>query len=336
MNDQPFVNLNLNKQLDWEKKFGKIPPIITCSKNGTTFIAVGGGMRFSKEWRTFPDFLIDYLKIILGTEWWKSECKKNVNDRHPIINWNYDAYEFQKNQKPNKDGLYCAIPSGPYAGLLHFAYDLYVLDSHLKLQSVMIQRLKIHNQFQGARYELYTAASCIRAGYDIRFEDEMNKSIKHPEFVATHKKTGQMISVEAKSRHRAGVLGQIGQKTDFSKVAMGNLLNKALTKETNLPLVVFLDVNLPPPKSLKESKWLDRVLESVSRVCSKEGKDGCFSLLIFTNIPHHYGDPQGRDPVNEIAWKFSENPKKKVVSPDSLFDLLYALPLYKNIPNILF
>lgn len=336
MDDYAFINQNFRKQLEWERKFGKIPPLIALSKNGITYIAVGAGLRYSKDWKTFPDFLMDYLKLVLGTDWWTNECKKNVIDRHVIVNWSYDAYEFQKRQKPDKTGIYCAIPTGPYAGLLHIAYDLYVLDHHLKLQTEMIRRLKIQDQFQGARYELYTAASCIRAGFNIEFEDEMNKIKKHPEFVATHKRTGQKIAVEAKSRHRAGVLGQKGPKTDFNKVTMGNLLSKALIKETDLPLVVFLDVNLPPPENLNHSKWLDRVLTSVSRVCEAEGKQGCFNLLIFTNIPHHYGDPQGRDPVNEIAWKFSEGPNKKVVSSEALPELLYALPLYKNIPNNLF
>ena len=338
MDERIFLNQNIQKQLDWERKFGKIPPLIALSKNGTTYIAVGGEVRYSKDWKTFPDFLMDYLKLILGTDWWTKECKKNVSDRHTIVNWSYDTYEFKKRLMPDKNGIYCAIPTGPYSGLLHIAYDIYVLDHHLKLQTEMIRRLKIQDQFQGARYELYTAASCIRAGFNIKFEDEMNKSKKHPEFIATHKKTGQKIAIEAKSRHRAGVLGQKGSIDDSKKVTMGNLLNKAFSKETDLPFVIFLDVNLPPPKNnlLVNSKWMVKVLESIPRVCSKEGKDGCFNLLIFTNIPHHYGDPQQRDPLNEIAWKLSDCPNNKLEFPEVLSDLINALPLYKNIPNDIF
>jgi hypothetical protein len=330
------MNQNIKKQLEWETKFGKIPQIIALLKNGITFIAVGDKLRYSRDWKTFPDFLIDYLKLTFGAEWWKAECRKDVGDRHTIIKWSYETYEFQRQQKPEKGGLFCAIPTGPYSGLLHLAWDLYVLDHHLKLQNEMIVRLKIHDQFQGARYELYAAASCIRAGYDIIFYDEADKSKKHPEFIATHKKTGQVIAVEAKSRHRAGVLGQKGIIINYSKATMGNLINKALSKETDLPLVVFLDVNLPPSESLTHSSWLTQIVASISRNCLKNGKEGCFNLLIFTNIPHHYGDPQERDPMHEIVWKYSENPIKQVRNPEALSELINALPLYKNIPNMVF
>ena len=86
------------------------------------------------------------------------------------------------------------------------AYDLYVLRDKQVLQDDIIRRLKILDQFQGARHELFAAVSCIRAGYSIKYEDEKDGTRKHTEFIATHKKTGQKIAVEAKSKHRTGIL----------------------------------------------------------------------------------------------------------------------------------
>src|SRR5690348_664960 len=44
-------------------------PIITAVIKDTRFIAIGNTLRYSTKWKTVPDFLGDYLRIILGTEW---------------------------------------------------------------------------------------------------------------------------------------------------------------------------------------------------------------------------------------------------------------------------
>ena len=84
------------------------------------------------------------------------------------------------------------------------------------------------DQFQGVRYELFVAATCIRAGFDIAYEDETDKTKKHPEFVATHRLTGQKISVEAKRRHRQDILGFNSQKESepLIKVRKGRHIKK--------------------------------------------------------------------------------------------------------------
>ena len=62
---------------------------------------------------------------------------------------------------------------------------------------------------------------------------------KHPEFIATHTVTKEIVAVEAKSRHRPGVLG-FGQgdtgKSDFVRAGLTGLLRSALQKRPQLQL----------------------------------------------------------------------------------------------------
>ena len=106
MKNKENLSKVLHKQENWERKYGRIRPIIQISANGTTFIAVGSRLFPSKNWRTFPDFLMDYLKLILGKEWWSNECSKNPKERHFIVKWCYDIYEFKKKQIPGENGIY--------------------------------------------------------------------------------------------------------------------------------------------------------------------------------------------------------------------------------------
>jgi hypothetical protein len=90
------------------------------------------------------------------------------------------------------------------------------------------------DQFQGARHELFAEATCLRAGFSIEHEDETDGSTRHAEFTATHKATGQTVSVEAKSKHRLGILGFPGarQAEGEHNLNVGRLLNDAIQKNT--------------------------------------------------------------------------------------------------------
>src|ERR1700722_1670668 len=113
---------------------------------------------------------------------------------------------------------------------LHLAYDLYALDHNAELQNKLLARLRNRDQFTGARYEVYVAATFIRAGFDIEFENEDDGSTTHCEFTATHRRTLKRFSVEAKRR-------------EGSRVRIGTLLNSALVKNANHARVVFIDIN---------------------------------------------------------------------------------------------
>src|SRR5271157_1332883 len=99
-----------------------------------------------------------------------------------------------------------ALPCGALAAYTCFAYDLYVVADNGGLDDEFLQRLKNRELFQGARHELFAEATCYRAGFTVQHENEKDGSTRHAEFTVRHAATGQLLSVEAKSSHRAGVL----------------------------------------------------------------------------------------------------------------------------------
>jgi hypothetical protein len=103
--------------------------------------------------------------------------------------------------------------------------------------------LKDINQFQGARYEIYVTASFVRAGFEVELENETERTTSHCEFTATHR-TGAKYSVEAKSRHRQGILGREGVAPSFD---FTNHAYHYVSAETPEPgkVAVFTGINIP-------------------------------------------------------------------------------------------
>lgn len=297
------------------QRLGLPRPIVSSKFQGQRVVAVGPFSYFG-DWKTFPDFLMYYIRSILGNDWGAKELKKPFEEMHPIMQWFVEMCRFQKKQTPNKDGMYGAVPNGATVAYLFLSYDLYLLAHNAEIQSELVRRLRIKEQFQGARYELFAAATCIRAGFDLQFEDETDRSKRHVEFIGTHRPTGQKISVEAKSRHREGVLGVPGKikAEDEIKVRIGGLLNDALGKDHSYPLVIFIDVNIPPSKARKifEKPISSELKKIINRLTQEYGYVDKFNLLVFTNHPHHYARPDDPDPRKDV---FAILPSKSEIVP---------------------
>jgi hypothetical protein len=255
---------------------------------------------------------------------------------HPIIQWYIETCNFQKKQVPDKNGIYGVIPNGSMAAYILLSYDLYILQHHAAIQKDVIQRLKNKDQFQGARYELFVAATCIKAGFDLQYEDEKDRNRKHVEFIGTHKVTGQKICVEAKSRHRQGVLGQPGKKEDKNqiKVRIGRLLNEALKKEHNHPLVVFIDLNIPQAKAVEVYKTPISVefKKIIGYIDKTYGQTDEFNLLVFTNFPHHYNKGDEPAPPTNVVGILPTKAKIPVEYPQVLLDLYNLAKVYGKVP----
>ncbi|MCH7521012.1 MAG: hypothetical protein IIB42_04820, partial [Candidatus Marinimicrobia bacterium] len=193
------------KEAERIRRYGKVKPIISATAKGTRLVAVGSRV-FEGTWRTSPDFLREYLRHPIGEKWFNQELKKPDEEQHPIMRWWILYHEFSNQQTPNEEGLINEVPNGITKAFYQLAYDLYILRHHQLLQEIILRRLLTSNGFQGARYELVATSTMIRAGFSIEFEDESDRSRKHVEFVAIHNDTGERIAIEAKSRHRPGVL----------------------------------------------------------------------------------------------------------------------------------
>jgi len=213
-----------------ERQQGLGKPIISANVWGTRFVAVKNRILYSKKWLTFEDFLFDYIKTTIGSEWGNAEIAKPLEQRHPILRWYQKICEYQRALVKEPGKVHSGLTTGAVAAYLHLAYDLYALDHNAELQTKLLARLRNHDKFTGARYEVYVAATFIRAGFDIDFENEDDGTTTHCEFTAKHRRTGKQFSVEAKRR-------------EGHRVRIGTLFNSALTKNANHQRVIFIDIN---------------------------------------------------------------------------------------------
>lgn len=335
------------EQADQKRRFGEVRPLVTTTFDDHRFVAVGNTLHWSKKWKTFPDFLLHYLPTVLGAEWGQGELRKPEGQRHPIIEW-YNAWQAMKlrereRSKPDARGIYTTSLDGPSRAYLLLAYDLYVLRNHGALQEIVIRRLKNRDQFQGARYELFVAATMVRAGFDIAFEDEGDPTTKHPEFVATHRITGQRVSVEAKSRHRPGVLGRSGDEAGTAGFRLGirGLLADALGKPAAHPYIIFIDANMPPEVAspLSPVNWRAEVHKAIGHTDTGRTKSGLyvgssFNLLLVTNTPDHYGEGDSGIPDSTFYSLRTSMSVHPMATTSVLDDIEQALEKHGNVPQL--
>ena len=329
---------------EWTRRYGHVRPCISMGFHGRKFVAAGRRLYWSsdtKPWIYVPDFLLDYIPGVFGKEWGDAELAKPEPERHPLVQWRVDSIRYMNAQARQSDGSYVASPSGPLAAYMTFAFNLFAIEDNSRLDDTLLARLKNKDQFQGARHEVFAEATCLRAGFSIEREDERDGARRHAEFTAKHKSTAQLVSIEAKSRHRPGVLGRPGipQPHERMSIRFGGLLNDAIAKNPAHPLVVFIDTNLPfrtaervlgrDPLDLSKPTPVMRALLDRNR--QEHGGIDLYAMIVFTNHPHHYVASNELDPQRHILTFIPQPPK--VARQEVLFALNEAVCLYGNVPN---
>jgi hypothetical protein len=322
------------KEQERVARFGQIRPQMSVVHQGQRLVVVRNRVYHSSKWKFFLDFLRDYAPQVLGLEWCKAEAAKPEAKRHPIITWRAEGTAYMNAQPAQPDGSRVALPCGAFAAYNCFAYDLYVVDDNGGLDDEFLQRLKNRKLFQGARHELFAEATCYRAGFTVEHENEKDGSSRHAEFTVRHPATGQLLSVEAKSSHRPGVLAMPGTPEEKPRLRFEHLINDAAAKRPKHPLVIFVDTNL-------QFKWAERVLgrqagNSLSRPMRilldrvKEHNNGVdpYCMIIFSNHPHHYA-VRDLDPQAHLLSVLSQKPGAHLLALRNLFS---AAGLYGNIP----
>lgn len=210
--------------------------IISTEFREHRFVAVGGQMRWGK-WKTFEDFLFDYLKSVFGREWAEAELKKPVDDRHPLFGWLDEIARSRAGRGGGADVVHFDPWNPALAQFLGLAYNLYLLAHNAELQDFLVRRLKHVDQFRGAVYETYVAAWSILSGLEIELEVESDPTRKHCEFTATSKASGRKYSVEAKVR-----------APGKDHVGINRQLHAALKKTADHERIVFIEVAVDPAK----------------------------------------------------------------------------------------
>jgi SEC-C motif len=326
-----------------QRRYGFVRPEIAADYHGYKFVAIGSTLLYmpGDRCRFLTDVLLAYVPQLFGQKWFEEEIAKLPSERHPVMQWRIKGMNYMNAQPRLPDGSYCATPTGPLLAYVTFAYDLYVVAHNGRLDDRLVERLKQMDQFQGARHELFAEATCLRAGFEIQREDEKDRSRRHAEFTARHLTTGQMISVEAKSKHRPGVLAQAGIRESANDVNLrfGHLLNDAVSKNPPHPLVVFLDMNMPYEAANRlltprpsPPPIHPFILRTLDRMRRQHGGRDPITQLIITSHPSHYTKDHEIPPHPHMLGQISLVPLKPA-RMEALSAITNATNLYGNIPQ---
>ena len=316
------------------KQQGLGRPIVSAKMGSTRFVAVKNRLLHSTKWKTFVDFLGDYIKTaMVDNDWGNNEIRnKPLDKRHPILQW-YDKVCHQQRKYIKTAGEVYASPKiGAIAAYYGLAYDLYCLDHNAELQKKLIERLKDGKNFYGARYEVEVAAILIRAGFTIEFEDEDERGSTHCEFAATSRNTGRTFSVECKHRESGSKNGEL----KLSK--LGRTLRSALLKNANFERIVFIDLNFPyDPKTHNQfPPQMNLALHHIRNLekNSVNSEDLPPAFLFLTNYPvhHHLDDVNVGHAVITDGFKI---PEYKTDHPYPLHDAIVNRDKHKDIHHLL-
>ncbi len=334
------IKQRFQKERQWKTTFGNIKPIISAEGNGIRFVAVGNttGYRL-KSSETFPDFLLWYIWEVFDSDWIKQQKFQAPENLHTLIKWFRSFRKSYRSQSEGKTDIIIDYHfNGAAKALVSLAYDLFTVENNLYLPPILLHRLRNAQQFQGARYELFCICALLRGGFSVEFEDETDGTTSHPELIATHLSTGTKIAVEAKSKHRKGILGMPGERVPDEKLRFGNvrkLLNDAVSKNVNIPLIIFFDVNLPPDSAKKflASSSDDKTLKVIKSLRQTDDLNDLFNFVLFTNHPHHYGRDDETDPHKIYSGRIPANPKHPIVHMSVIEDIVSGATKYGHIPQ---
>lgn len=312
-------------------------PQISAIFKGRRFVAVGSRIYHDlPPQTTFHEFIVMFLKDILGREWGLAELSKPCEDRHPILHWLSALAERQKVPPAAIHGAVREVEhTGSTLALLTLAYDVYSTYHCAELPEPLIKRLKQPAQFQGAKYEIAVAGLFARAGFTIGWIDDSSR--KRSEFLATHKTTGERILVEAKSRHRPGVLTRPGS-VDLTtmKADLGRLLKAALEKETDgLAYAIYLDANLPmtetdDPRTRTWVKDVEKMLDAYQE--GTPTRPDPFTAITVTNFSWHYVGNTAEPGQSESLMVLPKYPATPLKDPRTLELIFQAANQYGAVP----
>ena len=287
-----FDRINADQRIR-DRQWGLGKPLIAPKLGERQFVAIGNQLMYSDKWKTFADFLGDYIKRVIGFDWGNAELKKPFEERNPLIQW-YDTYcRYQQEVIKQPGQVSNSTVIGVVACYLGVAYSLYLLDHNVELQARLLNRLRDVGNFQGAYYELLVANVLIRAGFELTLEDETDGSAKHCEFAAVSKRTGKKYWVEAKMRGVVGLLGRTqadGGPDDKPNSKLIQHLNGALAKPAQDERLIFIDLNGELPADASEENrpaFMEKAIKRLQKYERDGEANGKTAYVFVTNIAFH-------------------------------------------------
>jgi len=286
---------------------------------------------------TFHEFLNLWVQLAFGEAWWREQQSLRVEKQHVVIKWSkavtawLTANQIDKNSVGDK--LWSVQMSGRAQSLLHLGFDLFCLQQADLMPDSLVERLRNYRGFQGARYEVAVASIFARAGFRIQFcEEEEGKKIC--EFIATLR-SGLRVAVEAKSRHRPGILNEKGVPPDEYRADFKKLYEKARKKKPDLPFVIFIDANLPPAPNIpwEESPWLQDI-KGIFDDFTEPSLDqpDPHNMVVITNYgSFFYGDDLAK--LQPALYIVSEFPIRQLPNERVLNAIQRVVERYATIPR---
>ena len=273
-------------QKEIENQFGLGRPPISLELNDYKLVAVGPELHWSKKWKTFPDFLMDYFKKIMGSAWGLAELAKPREDWHLLFSWYAMTCEYQKKVITTPGQPTSSPMTGAACGILWLTYGLYLLRHNAEIQLRLLQRLRTRDPVQifGALHEVIIAAAMIRAGFELELENEADGSKTHCEFTATSKITGKRFSIEVKVCNPGRADGKEGRARTIRQ------LSGALSKNAQHPRIVCIDLNEPVPAD-SARQYTEQILRrEMNRIRRSESnlKTAPAAYVALTNFPFRF------------------------------------------------
>lgn len=276
-----------------EKQQGLGKGIISVELSGRRVVAVGNRLYKSDKWKTFQDFLRDYLVQKLGLQWFRAELAKPESERQTIVRWYEQAVADFRPSEAQIGDVFSGPMTGAQRAFFNLAYNLYLIEHHAptkhanQLVETFVARLRDHrlDNFIGKLFETYAAAAFLKAGFSLSYENESDGTTSHVEFVATYPRTGKKFSVEVKTRNRA--ITEDGPCDDIRRLRVANKLNKALAKEAAHTRVVMIEVNLPDivTESMFDG-WPQAALNQI-RYAERNAPNGCENRSAYVIVTNH-------------------------------------------------
>lgn len=282
------------ERIQREKQQGLGRGIISEDVHGQRIVAVGSRVYHSKQWKTFHDFLRDYLIDAVGREWFETERAKADDQRHLILRWFDQAIADHRRHGEQFGEMVVSPMTGAQRAFLNLAYNLYLIDHHAEpeqsapLLETFVDKLKSErsDDFIGKLFETYAAAAFLKAGFTLVYEDESDGRSSHVEFVATYPATGKKFSVEVKSRNR--LAAEDGPVDEIKRLRVGAKLNKALTKTASHTRVVMIEINVPDVLTDKSlTGWPQAALDQIRQAEKNDWQDGTAKPSAYVMVTNH-------------------------------------------------
>lgn len=280
-----------------EQQQGLGRPIISIEHQGVRIVAVGNELHYSKDWKSFHDFLLHYIKKVLDGEWGNNEIAKPYEQRHIILQWYDQVCRYQRETIKTQGVISTAPMIGVVEVYMQLAYNLFLIGHNTirnlydkRLRERLIQRLKQSESFPGAYYESLVCAIFVLAGFEVEIQDETGGASKC-DFVVTSKSSRKKYTVEAKAIRREGALGAIKNTTQTAlRKSIRNQLYDALKKPSKYPRIILIDVNLPVMHSDQNFRWMEEAVDAVRNAedLTIAGNSSEPAYVVLTNFPHHY------------------------------------------------